>query len=106
MPALTLKQAAEWLQVNDETLRRAAKSGKIGNKQLGVWRFTEKALENFVNGVHSTHEQEPLRLIKGGKQQKCPSINAAKTKRGGLITPTQTANEYANLLGLKTNGRQ
>ncbi|MDQ7089049.1 MAG: helix-turn-helix domain-containing protein [Methylococcales bacterium] len=93
MKTLNLNQAAAFLNCHPETLRRQAKKGLIPGRKTGKsWLFIEEHLADWVSGRFETKTIEKIQ---------CPSINVAKIKRGGLILPTQTANEYAKVLGLK-----
>lgn len=48
---MTVKQAAERLDVDIETIRRAIRAGKIEAIQLGRgYRIAETALEKYVQG--------------------------------------------------------
>lgn len=103
MKSLNLIEAANFLKMNPEVLRRHAKAGKVPSRKTGKrWVFILEHLADFVSGRYSEHGRE-LRVIDGFKQthedtRKCQSTNAAK--RGGSNSPRQTADEYSKLLGL------
>ena len=47
--ALTVKQVAERLAVNERTVYRMANSGELpGFKVAGTWRFLEADIENWI----------------------------------------------------------
>jgi hypothetical protein len=104
MEALDLDEAAEFLKMNAEVLRRKAKNGNVPGRKAGkCWVFIREHLADWVSGRYPEPGRE-LRVIDGGKQPKedikpCRSINAGKT--GGFNSPHQTASEYNALLGLK-----
>lgn len=104
MQSLDLIEAAQFLKMNAEVLRRKAKAGDIPGKKPGKhWVFIREHLADFISGRNNQHGRE-LRVIDGFKPtheeiRKCQSTNAAK--RGGLNSPRQTEHEYNNLLGLK-----
>jgi hypothetical protein len=103
MQSLDLIEAATFLKMNAEVLRRKAKAGDIPSRKIGKrWVFIREHLADFVSGRYAQHGRE-LRVIDGFKHihedKQCQSTNAKK--RGGLSSPHQTADEYNNLLGLK-----
>jgi hypothetical protein len=100
---LNLNEAAEYLKMNAEVLRRQAKAGKVPGRKTGKsWVFIKQHLADWVSGRYPEPGRE-LRVIDGNKQmediQKCRSTNAVK--RGGYNSPHRTADEYNSLLGLK-----
>ena len=102
MITLDLQEAAEFLKMNAEVLRRKAKNREIPGRKVGKrWIFIKEHLADWVSGLYPDTRRE-LRLIDGFKQQeakKCQSTNAKI--RGGSNSPHQTADEYNKLLGLK-----
>lgn len=110
MQTLDLIEAAEYLKMNAEVLRRKTKNGEIPGRKAGkCYVFVKEHLADWISGRYPEHGRE-LRVIDGGKQQTegnlCQSINAVKVKHGGSTSPQQTETEYDNLLGLKTNKRR
>jgi hypothetical protein len=110
MKSLDLEQAAQFLKMSAEVLRKKAKAGDVPARKTGKsWVFIEEHLADWVSGRYSEHGRE-LRVIEGGKQQKedklCLSINAAKIKRGGLTSQHPMATEYEKALGLKTSNKR
>ena len=104
MQTLDLDQAAEFLKMNPEVLRRKAKLGIIPGRKAGkIWIFIKEHLADWVSGRYPDHGRD-LRVIDGGKQQTediklCQSTSGVKL--GGYNSPHQTADEYNSLLGLK-----
>lgn len=104
MQSLDLIEAAEFLKMNAEVLRRKAKAGDVPGKKPGKhWVFIKEHLADFVSDRHTKHGRE-LRVIDGFKPThedtiKCQSTNAKK--RGGSNSPRQMDAEYSSLLGLK-----
>lgn len=48
---LTLEEAAKYLRMNSEVLRRHVKKGNIPGKQIGrVWKFSKEQLQKYVEG--------------------------------------------------------
>jgi excisionase family DNA binding protein len=46
---LTLEEAAEYLRMNPEVLRRHVKKGDIPGKQIGrVWKFSKRLLQKYI----------------------------------------------------------
>jgi hypothetical protein len=102
MQSLDLSEAAEFLKMNAEVLRRQAKAGKVPSRKTGKrWVFIKEHLADWVSNSYASNGRE-LRVIDGFKQTHkdtiCQSTNAKK--RGGFNSPRQTADAYNNLLGL------
>ena len=50
---LTVKEVANDLQIDDETVARLLRAGKLKGIKVGsVWRIDERELENFKEGKH------------------------------------------------------
>jgi hypothetical protein len=104
--ALNLTEAAEFLKMNPEVLRRQAKAGKVPGRKTGKsWLFIKQHLADWVSGRYPDAGRE-LRVIDGGKQPKediksCQSTGGTKKAIGGFNSPHRTAAEYNSLLGLK-----
>jgi len=104
MQTLDLKEAATFLKMNPETLRRKAHAKEVPGRKAGkCWIFIKEHLADWVSGRYPENGRE-LRVIDGGKQQTekiklCQSTSAKK--HGGFNSPHQTADEYNALLGLK-----
>ncbi len=104
METLDLKEAATFLKMNPEVLRRKAKSQEVPSRKAGKrWIFIKEHLADWVSGRYPEHGQD-LRVIDNRKLQPekiklCQSTHAEKL--GGFNSPHQTASEYNALLGLK-----
>jgi len=62
---MNIPAAAEFLGVNEEVLRRWARTGKVPAGKLGrAWRFSKRQLLEFVEagGTCGRHEQPPSAL--------------------------------------------
>ena len=108
MHTLDLIEAANFLKMHPESLRRKAKRGEVPSRKAGKqWVFVQEHLADWISGRYP-EQGRLLRVIDGGKQPKgdkpCQSINAGK--HGGYNSPHQTASEYSALLGLKTNAKR
>lgn len=57
---LTLKQAADYLQISERTLQRIVKAGEVPGTQVGgQWRFEREQLREMVRGQWSPPHDEP-----------------------------------------------
>ena len=100
MNVLDADEAASFLRMNKDVLRRKAGQGIIPGKKAGkCWIFIEEHLADWVSGRYP--DKRELRVVDNKKTEtiKCQSTNAGK--RGGFKSPQKTADEYSNLLGLK-----
>ena len=86
---LNLVQAAIFLQMNPEVVRRMTKAGTLpGAKPAKEWRFIDEDLVNWIRGGY-----------------KC-SINEKPSKDiSGIQTFRSTDSEYTDLLGLAKKAR-
>lgn len=106
MKTLNLEEAAEFLKMNPEVLRRKAKAKEVPSRKAGKrWLFIKEHLADWVSGRYPERGQT-LRVIDGRKKSKeknkpCLSINAEKVKSGGLTSHHKMESEYAKALGLK-----
>src|SRR3990167_537906 len=93
MELLTLQQAARFLDMNPETLRRKAIAGEIPGAKLGNWRFLK---EDLVKAIRSQYPNPALR----GEEVEC----SAKSKAAISTTLDfpSVEKEYADLLAPKT----
>jgi len=61
---LTIKEVAEILKVNPETVRKKLRNGHIPGFKLGKdWRVSEKALNEFITKKHILYNKEKDGLI-------------------------------------------
>lgn len=104
MQALGLIEAADFLLMNAEVLRRKANRGDVPGRKAGKkWVFIKEHLADWVSGRYPDRGQT-LRVIDGGLTttgviETCQFTDAKI--RGGFKLPQQTASEYNALLGLK-----
>jgi len=57
---LTLKQAADFLQISERTLQRIVKIGEVPGTQVGgQWRFDREQLRGMVRGEWLPPHEEP-----------------------------------------------
>lgn len=104
METFNLIEAAKFMLMNAEVLRRKASTGEIPGRKVGKrWVFVKEHLADYISGRYPERGQA-LRVIDGGLTttgvlETCQSINVVK--RGGFKLPQQTENEYSALLGLK-----
>ena len=102
MKTLDLNEAADFLKMNPEVLRRKARAGQVPGRKAGkCWIFVKEHLADWVSGGYSNSRRE-LQVIDRFKQEdkKQCQFTSAMT-RGGFNSPHQTDADYNNLLGLK-----
>jgi excisionase family DNA binding protein len=98
MDTLDLNQAAKLLMIHPTTLQAKAKSGAIpGAKPGKCWVFIKQDLIDWLRSQYTSPQQD---VGQGGKK-KC-SLKEKTVNTGGIASPHQTAQQYANLLKLKT----
>jgi len=102
MKTLILNEAANFLHMNPEVLRRKAKQGEIPGRKVGrKWVFVKEHLADFISGRYSAPERSP-QVVEGLTTEEvklCHYQNEAK--RGGLDSLHLMDDEYNDLLGLK-----
>lgn len=103
MKTLDLKEAAQFLKLHSEEVRRHAKAGLLPGMKLGKrWGFIEDDLADYMRSLYAQPRQA---LQVGHKEiQLCHSQNAVQ--RGGLVSPHQAVSELDALLQLKTKPRR
>ena len=66
--ALTVKQVAEYLQVNERTIYKLAQAGKIPCfKVAGTWRFWKREIDEWTRNSYlrtNTHRQKSTKFEK------------------------------------------
>jgi excisionase family DNA binding protein len=96
---LDLQEAADFLKLHHEEVRRRAKAGKIPAAKIGKrWAFLEDDLVTYFRSLYA----QPRQALQVGHMEKqlCHSQNAVV--RGGLTSPHQAARELDALLQQKT----
>jgi Helix-turn-helix domain len=99
---LNLNEAASYLKMNPEVLRRKARAGQVPGRKAGKrWIFVKEHLADWVSGRYSEPRRE-LQVIDRLKQEdKKQCQSTSEKKRGGFSSPHRTDAEYSKLLGLK-----
>jgi excisionase family DNA binding protein len=96
---MTIGEAAKFLHLNRETLRRLAQSGKIPAAKPGKkWVFIKADIADWLRSQYPQERRTLLSESQSGDKS-CHSINAVK--RGGLISPRQAGTELGALLKLQ-----
>lgn len=89
METMDLNEAAVFLRMNPEVLRRWARAGRVPASKIGKrWLFLRSDLVDFIR----SKQQKPTKIV-------CQSIDEEKS--GGSDLPLPAENEYSALLGLK-----
>jgi hypothetical protein len=97
MRTLGLQEAAAFLRVHPEELRRRAKCGVIPGAKIGrAGVFLEDDLAGHLRSLYRGPWQ--ALQVTSRKEEKCHLAGAEAS--GGSISLEQTANEYADLLEL------
>lgn len=98
MKTLNLDEAAQFLKLHPEEVRRRAKAGIIPGAKLGKrWVFIEEDLAAYMRSLYALPRQ--ALQVGYGEKQLCHSANVVR--RGGLVSPHQAASELDALLQLK-----
>ena len=103
MKTLNLEEAAQFLKLHPEEVRRRAKAGIIPGAKLGKrWVFIEEDLAAYMRSLYAP----PRQALQVGHEEKqlCHSVNVVR--RGGLVSPHQAASELDALLQLKIKPRR
>jgi excisionase family DNA binding protein len=98
MNSLTLLEAAAFLKVHPEELRRRAKAGLIPGAKVGrAWVFLQDDLAAYLRSLYSRPRQA-LRVTLGKEVAACHFADVVQS--GGSTSSLQPENEYGALLGL------
>ena len=99
METLDLEQAAHFLKLHPEELRRRAKAGTVPAAKVGKrWVFLEPDLADYLRSLYADKRQA-LQVMLGKEGNPCHLLNAARS--GGSMLSPLTGIEYDDLLGLK-----
>ncbi|WP_434516155.1 helix-turn-helix domain-containing protein [Dechloromonas sp. ARDL1] len=99
MQTLTLHEAASFLKMHPEEVRRRAKSGLLPGAKAGrSWVFIDVDLADWLRSLYALPRQA-LQVAFRKELEPCHFSNAVTP--GGSTLSRQTASEYADLLGLK-----
>lgn len=95
MNTFTLIEAAAFLKMHPEELRRRAKQGLIPGAKAGrAWVFVDEDLVAWLRSRYAS----PMEPMLNKEVLLCPSTKGMQS--GGSISSLQQENEYADLLGL------
>jgi excisionase family DNA binding protein len=116
---LTTKQVRELLQVDRTTIYRMLKDGRLLGIKLGhQWRFSARQIENLLNGVAFTLEEEPAPIAPENLPISCfqsmqdvfadiTEIGAVTTRPDGApLTQISINCEFCRMLLNSKTGRQ
>jgi excisionase family DNA binding protein len=102
MRTLDLHEAAAFLKLHPQTLRRLAPQGSLPAAKPGRrWCFVEEDLVRYVRSFYAAGRQVPQGALAEETLWHCS--NAATS--GGSGSPTHGAERYADLLKLETAGK-
>ena len=97
MNTLDLQQAAAFLRMHPEEVRRRARTGQLPGAKAGKrWVFLEEDLAAYLRSLYARPRQA-LRVTLRKEVRNCHF--ASEVTRGGLISPRRAASELENLLG-------
>ncbi|MGZ8173999.1 MULTISPECIES: helix-turn-helix domain-containing protein [Methylobacter] len=101
MKTLDLTEAADLLKLHPQSVLQRARSGTLPSAKPGkCWVFIEEDLINWIRSQYYSPQQD---VGQGGNKVCCTKDKIVNT--GGIASPHQTAQQYANLLRLPTKGR-
>ena len=103
MESFDLKQAAAFLHLHPEELRRRARMGEIPGAKPGKrWVFLQDDLADYLRSLYAAPRQALRVTLR--KEIECHSLNAVVP--GGLTSPQQAASELDALLARKIERKQ
>ena len=98
MKSLGLHEAASFLRMHPEEVRRRARLGLLPGAKPGKrWVFLEQDLADYLRGLYAGPRQA-LQVTLGKEIQTCHFAGAGRS--GGSTSSLQVENEYVALLGL------
>ena len=101
MNTLDLQQAAAFLKMHPEEVRRRARSGQLPGAKAGKrWVFIDTDLADYLRSFYAGYRQALRVTLRKGVTDACHSTNAVE--RGGLDSPLRAASELDALLALPT----
>ena len=102
MNTLDLKEAAKFLKMHPQTVRRLAKAGRLpGAKPGKLWCFLEADLAEYLRSLYGSSRQVPHGSTKEATLWHFLGERSRVT--GGCDSRPPTASRYASLLGLPTD---
>ena len=100
-----LEEAAMFLRLNSEVLRRKVLAGEIPGAKTGKgWLFVNIDLVNWLRTQYPDKRQEPQGAEDDKEKPSCHSSNAATS--GTFTSSRRTENEYEKALGLETKKKR
>nr|WP_161780287.1 helix-turn-helix domain-containing protein [Ferriphaselus sp. R-1] len=104
METLNLEQAAQFLKLSPEELRRRAKAGRVPAAKVGkCWCFIKDDLAEYVRSLYSSPRQA-LRVTFGKEVTPCHSKSAVTP--GTSTSLRHPASELDALLALPTKNKR
>lgn len=104
MSTLDLKQAADFLKMHPEEVRRRARAGQLPGAKAGKrWVFIDEDLVAYLRSLYASPRQA-LRVTLRKEVETCHSASEALC--GGLASPHRAASELDALLARKTKSRR
>ncbi|HXK28004.1 MAG TPA: helix-turn-helix domain-containing protein [Candidatus Binatia bacterium] len=98
MKTLTLPEAASFLKMHPEEVRRRARMGVVPGAKAGRrWVFIEDDLVSYLRSFYAASRQ----ALVGDRSELCQSTNAEV--RGGFVSPRQAASLLDALLKQRTS---
>jgi excisionase family DNA binding protein len=104
MVSFDLIEAAAFLKIHCESLRRLAANGEVPARKVGKrWVFIREHLADYVSGRYIRSREHSLRLVVDNTHEvnKCQYTNEASST--GLNSTRQTEKQYNALLARKTS---
>src|SRR5262245_484025 len=99
MNTFGLKQAAAYLRIHPEELRRRAKAGSVPGAKVGrAWVFLEEDLAGYLRSLYGLRRQ--ALQVTPDKEEVCHFASVAGS--GGSTSLPNGGSEYADLLELPT----
>lgn len=107
MVSFDIKEAADFLKIHPESLRRLAVNGAVPARKVGKrWVFICEHLADYVSGRYIQHGGG-LRVLDGGKTQELNTWHSKKEMVSGTLTSSHpTGSVYEELLELKTSNKR
>mgnify|MGYP000591334077 CR=1 FL=1 len=103
MLTFTLEEAARFLKMHPEEVRRRAKAGIIPGAKAGrAWVFLDVDLADWLRSMYAAPRQFPKFSLRD-EAEKCRSTSVVPS--GGSMLSHPMESEYASLLGLNSSHR-
>jgi hypothetical protein len=105
METWNLEQAAKFLKLHPEELRRRAKAGNVPAAKIGkCWVFLPDDVALYVRSLYAV-DWQALQVRLGKETDPCQLLNVETT--GGSMSSPLTGSEYDALLGVtRKNSRR